>query len=327
MLAGRAERSTTPAPRAQPVRPLRDVRIQPDRLASARPFNCSALLRQGRLLLAYRTVWGWGSRLCIAALDHATYQPRGPSWHLLLDHPLCAAGQEDPRLFVHGGQLHLAFIGARATGPAAVCCQQMFARLTDDLAVAEVWHPAYAGSQAWEKNWQPFSHGGALYAVYGMCPWQVLHLHAGCAVALPAAHLALPWSAGLPRGGAPPVLVGDEYYCWFHGTDKSDPGLTRYSVGVCTFAARPPFRPRRCTQYPVMLPNEAAVPRSPSDPRRRWYASVVFPGGAYLDRGRWVVSYGYHDSQCRLAVYDAAAIEERLSPLEGGSGAGVRAGL
>ena len=44
---------------------------------------------------------------------------------------------------------------------------------------------------------------------------------------------------------------------------------------------------------------------------------IVFPCGAMLRDGQWIISYGYHDYECRLALFAADDIERRLIPLSG----------
>ena len=40
--------------------------------------------------------------------------------------------------------------------------------------------------------------------------------------------------------------------------------------------------------------------------------SVLFPCGAVLKDGKWLISYGQQDRECRIAVFDAKAIEAVL---------------
>src|SRR5690606_34380981 len=86
-----------------------------------------------------------------------------------LRHPRANYGREDPRLFVFRGRLHIAYIGVQGTGQ-GVATHQMYARLTDDLRVEEVFHPEYAFRREWEKNWQFFEWENELFAVYSIAP-------------------------------------------------------------------------------------------------------------------------------------------------------------
>ena len=98
------------------------------------------------------------------------------------------------------------------------------------------------------------------------------------------------------------MRVGEEFYHFFHAMFESG-GHKTYAAGVYTFAAAPPFAIRRVAPIPVLLAETNA--------RRQ---AVVFPCGALLRDDRWVISYGYHDQECRVAVIAAADIERLLRP-------------
>ena len=76
-------------------------------------------------------------------------------------------------------------------------------------------------------------------------------------------------------------------------------------MGLYTFEARPPFRPKRISPRPIMWPHD-------SDRPGRLRVSVCFPCGAILREGKWIVSYGYMDHECRLAFFDFSKIEQTL---------------
>jgi len=281
-----------------------------DLLPDRHVTNCSILPYKSRLLLAYRTGW-MGARIHVAELHDGL--KAGPSKTLNLSHPYSVGGREDPRLFIHNDRLHLAYVGVRLLTNRKVIARQLFARLTDDYEVEYVWEPFYDASPEWEKNWQPFSVDGRLFAVYSMQPWRVLELMGGRAVQLFADGPNVPWSGGFARGGAPPVLHNGEFYAFFHGSDFSRRGTGQpdvYTVGVCTFEAKPPFRPLRITTQPIFGPDMTDLPRFANG--RLWHAATAFPCGAYHDAGQWVVSYGHNDHWCRVSAFNAEEIESRL---------------
>ena len=93
--------------------PERIITLDPRRLAHSPDnthYNASVIDHGGRLLLAYRVGRG-GSHLHMAELDAADLQPVRTAHLWPLNHELCHAGREDPRLFVHRGQLHMSFCG------------------------------------------------------------------------------------------------------------------------------------------------------------------------------------------------------------------------
>jgi predicted GH43/DUF377 family glycosyl hydrolase len=102
--------------------------------------------------------------------------------------------------------------------------------------------------------------------------------------------------------------VGDEYYHFFHAVQMVG-GEPVYRLGLYTFSATPPFPIRRVVPGFLLSPDEHDRPLG-------FHKRVVFPCGALLrDEGRWLVSYGYHDQECRLAIFSAAQIEQRLQLL------------
>lgn len=290
-------------------RPLRTVALSRKRLhPAAHQFNCSIQEWRGRLLLAYRTARA-GSQLHVAELDQDTLQPIRTT-KLRLSHDRAPGAQEDPRLFTFRGRLYLHFTGVETEHGQAYTCQ-LLARLDDSLKVEAVWYPDYGG-RTWpmEKNWQFFEHSGELFTVYSMQPHVVLHVPEGPdgftrAYPFRTVDTPLPWAWGAKRGGASPVLVGDEYWCFFHGA-KDVAGQRVYSGGAYTFEARPPFAPKRITPQPILLPGEKTGD---------CWANVVFPCGAIPRGGKWLVSYGYQDAECRIAEYDHADIEKAMVPV------------
>jgi predicted GH43/DUF377 family glycosyl hydrolase len=278
----------------------------PNRLAPGIAFNASVLRYRGRLLMAYRTGWA-GARIHVCELGPG-YQPAGRSTtlHDLARHPFANYGQEDPRLFVHRDALHVSYIGVIGNAKGWVTTRQLYARLGDDLTVGAVHAPELVAGQR-EKNWAFFDHEGALYAVYTVRPHTVVRVVGGKVEEAHRTPNDLPWSGGLLRGGAAPVRVGGEYYHFFHGKVELGSAwpTARYSVGVCAFEAAPPFRVTRMTAVPLLTADPATRPADQ-------YCDCVFPCGAVLENGKWVVGMGVHDRWCAVAEFDAAAVEERL---------------
>lgn len=287
-------------PPADTLPPVWITRIDPDKLARGRDgtrFNPSLIRYRGRLLMAYRADRA-GSDIHVCELSGPCRAP-GQSVKLNLRHPAEAShGREDPRLFVHRNRLHVSFIGVKGQqGPTS----QLYAVLRDDLTVERVHYPHVEHRPQWEKNWGFFSHADELYAVYSISPHVIYRIDGDSAYPVHGTPNPFPWSGGHRRGGAAPVRVGDEYVCWFHGA-KSIGGLTTYSVGVYAFEARPPFRVTRQTEHPIAWADHATVDR-------KFGKAVIFPCGAVLEGGRWLVSYGVHDERCELAEWDAAAVD------------------
>lgn len=270
-----------------------------DAAANAR-FNPSLLRWKGRLLFAYRTGWE-GAQIHVATLSDNLVPLEVAS--LPLSHPKANYGREDPRLFVHQGKLHVSYIGVQGVR-GGIVTNQMYARLSDDLKVEEIFYPHYAGRAAWEKNWQFFSSGDVLYAVYSVSPHRILKVEKNTATLVHQSQADWKWSGGYLRGGASPVLVGDRWVSWFHGA-KQIAGWRFYNVGVYTFSATAPFQILSATPDPLAW---AELRTKPTDV----WAAVVFPCGAVLEDGQWKVSMGIHDRTSEVWTYSASHVNKLL---------------
>lgn len=283
-----------------PIRPTRIVKID---LPGA--FNPGLIEWRGKLLATARQ----GSGILLLELDPETYAAK---WTRKLDltHKEYARGEEDARLFVHAGKLHLAFTAYhRADGPSS----QMFARLRDNFTVEAIWCPDYPHRAAWEKNWATFEHDGTLYSIYAIAPHHVILRHENYAAErLHVTRCPINFERHKLRGGASPVRVGDEYYHWCH-THRVINGKKVYGLGLYTFESREPFAVKRFIPALVMSANGNAYAQSP------WATSataeghrVIFPVGALKRGGEWIVSAGVRDAESWLIHFDADEVEAKL---------------
>lgn len=297
----------TPAPPPPPASLVR--RFDEHSLAPGLPgkrFNCSLLDDPGHpggFLFCYRDGWA-GSQVWLCRLT-PDLLPLGSPWRLELHHPERASyGREDPRLFLHGGRVHVCYIGV--VGPRTnLHTNVLFARLTADCsAVEERWYAHYPARNAWEKNWQPFSHGGDLYAVYSASPHRVLRVGGEAELAYDTPAL-FHWRGGEVRGGAAPVRVGGEYWSFFHDRVVARGGLRVYRLGLYCFSAEPPFAVTRYRPTPIL---EADPRTKPADQ----YCAAVFPCGAVRRGGRWLISMGVHDRWGEVHDFGHAELEASL---------------
>lgn len=251
---------------------------------------------------AFRTGWA-GSDIYVARLDK-NLQETGHCVKLDLRHPRCNYGREDPRLFIHKGKLHCAFIGVE--GRRGIRTNQMFCRLDENFKVEDIFAPTYGPPRDWQKNWSFVDHNDQLYAIYMIKPWTVLKIDSNDATLAYTSNVHLPWSGSHLRGGASPVKVGDEFVSFFHG--KHEHPLT-YNVGVLCFSATPPFHPTRITPDPIL---EADPTTNPGN-----YCPVVFPCGATLVGDTWLVSCGEHDRYSKIHAFRDADIQSQLISVAG----------
>lgn len=246
-------------------------------------FNSSLIEHQGRKLLAIRDGWA-GSQIHVAELDK-NYLPLRCSVLAQLRHET-AHGCEDPRLFVFRNRLHVSYTGFNGDKTSV-----LYARLTDDLQVEQVFPLQYAKRQHWEKNWVFFESQNELWCVYSSLPdHRVLRVTDAYAEDAHETLNLFPWAGGHHRGGASPVRLGDKFYHFHHGCwDLGESWPTRrYNIGLTVFEANPPFRVTYQTPHPILV----------ADPNTRpgdQYCDVVFPAGAIRDGNSWVLSMGTHD--------------------------------
>lgn len=284
--------------------------------AHGKRFNCSLLddpRTPGGFLLAYRDGWS-GSEIHLCRLDD-TLRPAGGPWRLNLHHPIWACyGREDPRLFLHAGRVHVAYIGVQGREK-ITHTNMMYARLSEDCSRAEeVFYVHYRYRNSWEKNWQFFSHGGQLHAVYCFAPHRILKIDGDVATFAYESDTHVAWRPNTEiRGGASPVLVGDEFWSFFHSRYNNGSGVgtpkRQYTMGLYAFRAVPPFDVLRVTPEPVLT----ADPRT-NRGRDANYADVVFPCGAVRRGGDWLVSMGLHDRYGEIHRFDHADLEALLKP-------------
>lgn len=269
-------------------------------------FNASIIRWQGKLLLAYRDGWR-GSNIHIAELDDS-FNVIGTRFVDGLFRREANYGREDPRLFVHNNQLHLAYTGVHGERHSSIWTYQCYARLSNDLTAEATFSPQIRGSRHWEKNWGFFSHDNQLYAVYTIAPDHlVLRItEDGTASVAYEVTTGLTWNGGILRGGSPPVRVGDEYWCFMHDRIEAH-GLFIYRTGLYTFNAAPPFAPRRYIPEPILTADPLT---KPSDQ----YAAVIFTCGAILsDNGHeWILSSGIHDRWIEIHKLNHAELENRF---------------
>lgn len=208
---------------------------------------------------------------------------------------------EDPKAVMFDGRLYLACANWLHQGGAPI--RQALLRLDEGLKRGErqAWHPSPDAARH-EKNWCPFVHDGKMEVVYSIQP----HVVMGRAANAP---IMLAWAYGEPRGGTPPVRVGGEYISFFHSSLPWRKPKRRYYVGAYGFAAQPPFRVTRCTTEPLLIGSE-------EDPRVLGGPCCVFPNGADLRDGKWLLVAGSNDEQAIWAQLLHADLERLLVPVE-----------
>lgn len=171
--------------------------------------------------------------------------------------------------------------------------------LNEDWATVDNWEPVYmrnapmAQAKKPEKNWVFFEHEGVPHLVYSTIPHRVVEMPWRKVGKEHVTHKAnLLWRYGEPRGGTPPVRVGDEYFSFFHSSMPWRVRNRKYYAGAYAFKAEPPFTITRMSSVPFLYGSER-------DPVRSHLPYCVFPAGAFFENGVWTMTFGVND--CRSA--------------------------
>ena len=259
--------------------------------------NPSLLRFDGRLLFAWRAA-EFGCSIYLSELKE--------DWGSMADLiRLELPGRvEDPRLFVFKGRLWIAFTCLDTGGGYS----QGIARLTSSFQAAEFFRLESPIGFLREKNWEFFDYEGELFAIHSIQPHLIGRVRGARLVDISSVNEKYDWNFGLPRGGSPPIRVGDEYFCFFHSSYTHDERKV-YVTGVHTFEAKPPFLLARWDPEPLSV---AGVDHRTNGPL------VVFPGSAFLEGSDWIIAYGWHNSQCRILRVPAEVVNARLMPVSKG---------
>lgn len=210
---------------------------------------------------------------------------------------------EDPRAIYHSGTTWISacdFVWGRAatrwTGS-----HQVIASFDEQWNCTGRFDIPYGGNgsgpgmnSVHNKNWNLFFHDGRPHIVYIPDPHTVLELSSPVWALAPIEHITKPehsWKFGEIRGGAPPVLVRDEYWSFFHSSipaTLNNRNTRRYVMGAYAFEANPPFAMTRISRQPILKGSY----------RNRWSPdkpAVCFPCGSLLKNGEWLVVGGSND--------------------------------
>jgi FkbM family methyltransferase len=290
------------------------IRVSPSHmLPNEFQFNNSLIRYNGRLLMAYRVGWK-DARIAILELS-PNGQPIRNSWIALK----YGSGQEDPRLFVFQGQLHVSYTAfnkcSNRDGGYTDLCYARLRETENGWNTDEDINVKYSGRQLWEKNWGFFEYEDELYCVYSISPHKVLKIKNGRGFVIAETSNPIK-KVGNLHGGAPPVYHRGEFYCFYHRRL----GLSSekfYSIDLYTFEAKPPFRPSRHIELPILIADRKDRPGET-------VPHALFPGGAFIDDlHRWTVSFGYYDKWSEIAWWDINDVEACLVALPGGPMANI----
>lgn len=207
---------------------------------------------------------------------------------------------EDPRVMSIGGRTLISVTSFTTKGNAVTSYpHQLIGVANENWRIAPAYDPIYGtngGSCATctghEKNWLWFEHDGVPMFVYSNYPHVVVEMPDFInAARVHETEVQNPyWMHGEIRGGTPPVRIGNEYLSFFHSSLPWVSHKRRYHMGAYCFEAKPPFRITRSSLLPILS-------GSRNDPWVQGLPLVVFPCGAILRNGEWLVTFGVNDCE------------------------------
>lgn len=254
----------------------------------------------------------WQSSLTAWNLDASLY----PTNALELRFPGRTAidNLEDPRVVLHDGRLHVSYCFWRIGR--FYRAHQSFSRFDANWNCVETWNVPFGGNGHLpcsgpedEKNWVWFQHDSRWHILYSsLTPQVVVEVHGSVPARVHRTETTPTWPYGFVRGGTPPVRVGSEYITFFHSSLPWSHRQKRYYMGAMAFEAAPPFKPTRMTAKPLLI-------GSADDVRIHGGPLVIFPCGALLENGEWLLTFGVNDEAVGWLRIPQAELDALLTPL------------
>ena len=285
---------------------------------SPRNYNASICRLNDKVWMAYRSHrMDRDGRCEVAICLMKGAEPLDSQW-LDLGGATGNEHQEDPRLFVFKGSLHVSYSETTFPKGRDYIAVQKYARLKrvgGKWKVAEVFRPHYGDNYAgkMEKNWQFFERDGRLYAIYESAPRHVVIELDGDQVVKEYITEGVSWPWGEIRGGTPPLPHAasaldpkdQRFITFFHSStplseeEGGNGNWRRYWMGAYVFDAD--FKVTHISPEPIAGGSEED--NHGLDPRTKtsWKPFVVFPGGAVPTHTGWDVCMGINDWRIAIA--------------------------
>lgn len=127
-----------------------------------------------------------------------------------------------------------------------------------------------------------------LHCLYTSDPWVVVEFGSKWEDQIEHVAEGVKWNYGIIRGGTPPVQVGDYFFTFFHSSLPWRGRYRRYYMGALAFQAKAPFTPVLWTREPILVGSQ-------NDYWQQRKPLVVFPCGAVMENGKWLVTLGVND--------------------------------
>ena len=275
-------------------------------------YNPSICRWNNRIVMVYRyhdSRNSWETSLAIAELNE--------NLETISNNKIELAGQtnEDPRLFVWGSELWIAYVQASLAVPGGMpTCVVRYGRLVEEKPwkIEGQFLPSFGKNDGtgMEKNWVPWLKGTKeVHFIYSSSPTQTM---------IPTVSgkdleesPGLRWKWGTPRGGTPPIQRQPDglYLSFFHSRLDNEPPMEppmpafhhRYYVGALVRNSM--GEQTQISKLQILRGSE--LDGLTADERKKcyhWKPNVVFPLGAIEYKDGWLLSVGINDSACALVT-------------------------
>jgi predicted GH43/DUF377 family glycosyl hydrolase len=255
-------------------------------LSRSNVYNPGVVRWNDGYLMACRIGGNYNSSVWIGELD-ARYRPMRRTFVEVIPYHR-GESYEDPRLFVHDGDLMMSCVLAREDSQHQCLC-----RIEANLRATQFREIASPKGARYDKNWVFFGYEGRLHLVYhaGQGRQEIYSLAGNTPVEAFCTTSPIRWRWGEVRGGSNAVLFEGNFWTFFHSRFNF-PSEVRYYMGAYAFEARPPFGITLYTPEPLY------TPAARSQYLGQWRPHyVVFPGGLIKDGDDWLVFSGHNDEQ------------------------------
>jgi predicted GH43/DUF377 family glycosyl hydrolase len=263
---------------------------------------------------------------------NANLQPHSPITFFNLENTLSS---EDPRLFSFKKKIFMTYSWFYDGGRMVLHKVKTKPSIRLSPRIPLLFNP-----QPVEKNWTPFTYTSSkkksgIYFVYSFNPFHIIHLkNPDTGVISHPFSLPIPlenrekkkknifWESkwGSIFGGTPAIRIGNEYITFFHSSFTSI-DKKWYVLGAITFDAKPPFKIKRISPYPLLFDKMYETPIAPNSYfYKKDNLRVIFSSGLIEGkrRGKKVfhVFCGENDSAIRIITIDQKKLLKSLIKLK-----------
>lgn len=214
-----------------------------------------------------------------------------------------AESAEDPKWFMQGKMLCLSWVQSKF--PRDISAIVKYGNFSETFIGHIV--QARVGRNDWtaiEKNWVFWGDEDSTFCLYQCSPSHKVFCLEGTEIMATFETESPTWPYGAIRGGTSPIAYEGKLLRFFHSQLRLEPSEPRhrYFVGAYLMEPQPPFKVLAQSRHPIVYASELHdLGGQPSGPCFHFKPNVVFPGGAVVRDGYWLLALGINDCQCTIA--------------------------